>query len=969
MRKKNPVLHFCKEAGQSVHRMHLVFLLILTGGYVKAQTISAIKTDSVKIKAAKDTAIQKSEIVDKLSGYGKKIAVKKNTLSVQNSLGDLKAGTNSINPDLSKRLKNITTKPVTFNLTLGNAIRYQPLPTALNAYPGQKFADVFSISGNIQAWGIPLNFNFSNGQSSVNGLNDLRSSLFKFDFNPAQLGNTLKSDLQKYYDVRKTALGGLDLTGYTQQALKNKLRSQASTSPVNKAASTSVISQYVSQPENVTALLSLNEEQIRQKLQTVASVEASKTKSSLSAGIQQQATPDSARKETLAQVNLQTGAITALAANQQLTQYFEKPDNLKQLRLMNEQQIAQKLNSLSAKDNHDSVAHNQLLGQLDMIGPYAGFKISTYVDSVLKEHDTAKKLMIKDMSRQLFLSRTSGQIKFQELVKQKKQQLDQNVTAQNNLSVTNLKSGSVSSIAGKLNAEEQIKQNKEIDSVAVTITDIKRQLQNKGIDVNQMLRMQSSLATANGNAFETEAGNALLTGRPQSAVQSFFTRVQSLKVGAFGNKAPGGTEGDDLFMEGTHITYKAGNLPVTLGYGSLNDISSAKDANYQTSDYNLPKTITYIGLNMNRGVLGNAKISIIGSGGNSANNYNSYTVPTSASNNVALTIDKSFNTDQLGKFTFDVSKSSTLYYDNYVQGTEGVIEKKSGLSFGQSNLIQAVSFGFNHQLDIKEANLNENFYFNYAGTGYQNPGNNGFGGGGTKLGGNVKKSLYKNKLVLNVSSSLNTRSISYTTNDQWKTYQVQLDSRYTINKKFNISLKYTNGGTDKQIDNLSTPVYSSQKFQLDGNANYKIGKNYTVSHITIGKQDYSNTYITASGSSSLLMVNYTQSLLLGRNSVTATMFYNKELSNYNLIGNLLNSDLTYQYTLFRKINMSSALTYLSNSGIANQTGIRQSIQLLAGSHFDLDTYIDLRKNLITPLYPDLYAACRAELSLKYHLKN
>lgn len=110
-------------------------------------------------------------------------------------------------------------------------------------------------------------------------------------------------------------------------------------------------------------------------------------------------------------------------------------------------------------------------------------------------------------------------------------------------------------------------------------------------------------------------------------------------------------------------------------------------------------------------------------------------------------------------------------------------------------------------------------------------------------------------------------------------------------------------------------------------------------------------------------------MVINRNSLTATMFYNKELTPNSLIGNMFNADMSYQYTVFNRLNLSSGLTYLNNAGIASQAGIRQSMQLFSSKSFDMNSYVDIRKNLVTPLYPDLYSACRAELSLKYHIRN
>lgn len=83
---------------------------------------------------------------------------------------------------------------------------------------------------------------------------------------------------------------------------------------------------------------------------------------------------------------------------------------------------------------------------------------------------------------------------------------------------------------------------------------------------------------------------------------------------------------------------------------------------------------------------------------------------------------------------------------------------------------------------------------------------------------------------------------------------------------------------------------------------------------------------------------------------------------------MFNGDFSCQYSLL-KMNITSSVTFLDNKDVARQVGIKQNLQLLAGKHFDISAYADLRKNLIQPVYPDLYAAGRGELSIKYYLKN
>ncbi len=850
----------------------------------------------------------------------------------------------------TKGLDKVKGKPLSLNLSLEDAVRYQPVPTSLIINNNQTLVNNVYIQGTVQAFGIPLNIKFSNDHSSLTGLGDFNNSLFKFDFNPAQFAGMFKSDLQEYYDLRRNAFAGLDLAGYTRKTVLDKLKSQETviTGKLNNPA----LSQYLNNPAAITGLLSLSEDQIKQKLTTIAETGAKKINPVKQLNNINPADPLKGLEATtgkLAEEKLkkETAAFTQIAGNTQLQQYLNNPQNLTQLRQMNEQQVMQKLSSLTT-GTPSSSPERQVM-KFDLVNPVPGLSLTNCIQNAINDHAVAKNTALKSMAHQI--------------VTTKPESVPVNTALQSNINTP----GAV-----------QPQTTKQIDSVARAITRIKEQLQSNGMDINKILLIQKMLDSGNGIMPATEQAGSLLAAKPANGIQSIFTKVQDLKIGSFGGQVPGGIQGQDVFMTGTHVTYKLGTIPVTAGYGTSNDIGTAKDAAYQSSVYSSPKKITYLGAQIRRGVFGNVKIAVVSSFGSDAN-FGNFGIPASSSNNVAFTLSKDMNMGKLGNVSVDVSKSTTLYNNHYQMGTDAILAQKAGVNLDIANdLFEAIGFGFNQHLDMKELDMSDNVYFNYSGMGYQNPGNNGYGGARKKLGGNLKKSFNKNKLTLNLRTDMSSMPISYTTTDQWKTYQVQLDSRYVISKKFNLSLKYNTNGTSKQVDNVTTPVYSFQKLQVDGNISYKIGKDFTVSHFSFAKQDYSNaTAMTnvattpglTAANGSLIMATYTQSMVMGRNSLTATIFYNKELSSYALIGNMLNTDVSYQYTILDKISLSSGLTYLNNGNIANQVGIRQSVQVFGSKNFDLNTSVDIRKNLVTPLYPDLYSACRAELSLKYHLRN
>lgn len=969
----------------------LRYLLLITMGVWAPGLLLGQTADSTKTCVKKDSLSQgvsvPAPLKNGVQSLGNKMSPVKQVDQISNAA---KNKVKQAGDAFSKSLDKVNRKPVTMNLTLQDAVRYQPAPVISGIIPTSKQANVFSVQGTIQAFGIPLNVNYSNDQAAIAGVNSM-NNLLKLDFNPAQFSGMFKSDLQQYYDLRRNSFGGLDLAGYTRKTVLDQLKTQQ-TAVAGKLQNPG-LTQYLSNPASMTALLSLNEEQIRQKLTEVAQSEAKQVnpvkelnninsvnpagsitgtvekttqqeiKGKLPVNLRSINTADPlagltgmARKQAEDKLKAETQAMTGILSNPDVKKYLNDPRNLQQLKGMNQQQIVQKLSALTAQKQSTNPA--QTMVNADLLNLVPELNLSAYINKAMSAYSAANDETLKKLAQQIAGpgegTAAIGTVQNQQL----------NATI----------------VSGKTPGALPIQSKQEIDSIAHTIAGIKDKLQKSGTDVSKVLQIQKMLDSGNGSLPSTEQASNMLARKPGSGIQALFSNVQALKIGSFGNQVPGGVQNQDVFMSGTHITYKLGTIPVTAGYGSSGDINSIKDAAYQSSVYSSPKDMTYLGAQIKRGVFGNVKIAMVSSFG-ATNNNGIGGLPAQSSNNVAFTVSKNMNMGKLGTVDVDVSKSTTLYNNNYQIGSDIILAQKSGVNINSANdLFDAVEFGLNHHLDIRQLDMSDNLYFNYSGMGYQNPGNNGYGGARMKIGGNIKKAFNKNKLTLNLRTDISNMPISYTTSDKWKNYQVQLDSRYVVNKKFNLSFKYTANGTGKEVDNITTPVYSFQKTQVDGNINYKIGKNFTVSHFSIGKQNYNNTNAIAAtttgmpagltaASGSLLTLSYTQSTVINRNSLTASLFYNKELSAYSLIGNMLNGDVSYQYQLLGKLSLSSGLTYLNNGGIASQVGVRQTLQLFSGKYFDMDTYVDLRKNLITPLYPDLYSACRTELALKYHLSH
>ena len=814
------------------------------------------------------------------------------------------AKTGAVLRGFKQKISTLDKRALSYDLRVESDNRYQPLPVFNTIDPGlaalnrnQKFISAINIIGNVTAWGLPLNFNYSTNRNLAYTPSALTSSLVKFDFNPVQFQTLLSSDLAQYYDLRKKVFSGMDLSGYTSKTIANKLNTVG---PERKIQTS--LTKYTGDPKNIEGLFGLNDAELKDSLFRIAAHDSAYVKAQLNV------MPGLKGRDGLL---LDRNDLQAISDDPQLVAF---------------------LTGLKGKAMSDSLAQSDLARQLA--------EHSDIVKNTGNNNDLLKRLA-------------------------KKIATDGNASDSNTVTALLARE--------KLAEEKRQLMVGQADSAYQTISAIKTGLEQKGYDINKLFQMQRILNPSNGELGSSELARNYLNKTPVNGLQQLFTNVDAFKLGAFGNQLPGNVQSRDMFQTGTYLTMKSGGTPITVGYGSINDVGSVKDNSFNNSVYTSPKSFTYIGVQLRRFFdNNNLKVAVIGSYNRQGRSINQYAIPSVSDNNVALTLSKALSFKSIGRFNIDVSKSTNISSSRYIGGSEAILERQNGITYDPAaDLFQSLSFGVDHRLDIRKWGFSDNIYFSYAGMGYQNPANTGLSGGKMRMGGNLRKSLYKNKLQVTLRSDLSNRAISYTSNDKWSSFQFQLDGRYLISRKFNVDLKYISNSTVKQVDHLSTPVYSLQKVQVDGNANYKIGKNFAVNHVTLAFQGYTNAYgagTAGAGRGDMFTMSFTQSVLLKKNTLSVNVFYNKELSERKLIGNMLNSDISYQYSLFHTINLTSGVTYLDNSTIARQVGVKQGIQLFTKSSFDANAYIDIRKNLITAQYADLYAPCRAELMLRYHLK-
>lgn len=516
----------------------------------------------------------------------------------------------------------------------------------------------------------------------------------------------------------------------------------------------------------------------------------------------------------------------------------------------------------------------------------------------------------------------------------------------------------------------KVKTNEEINAAVASatkvITNIKSKVDDMGLDQRRLELIEKFISN---KASAQDLGEGMfreLSDQPKfKGIQKFYSRIQDLQAGGYGQKMPGGFMNSDMFVKGASITLNTNRGPVTLGYGSNEDVGLPKDDSFNSSIYSSPKILSYMSVPTTRFAQGNGKLSWIGSYYKKNNNYTTNSAISSLpKNTMVFTISQNFKVNSLGKLAVDLSKSASQYRNNIIQGTEQlVIESSAFKNYFRDNAFETLSLGLNHTIDSKRAGLSSKLYFNYSGIGYQNPGQQTVGNMSMRFGANLKKSFLKNKLSFNLRSDIKNTPMSFSNNDHWKNYQFQIDSRYRLNKQLTFNLKYMDNGISKS-GTVNETMYSSKKFQGDLSSNLSFGKVYNFTHISLGMQDMLNPIVQKM--SKFANLNYSQTLTIGGLSFSGSVFYNKELIGLKVMGDMVNTDIGCQYSLFHKLNLSSSLTYLSNEDMAKQAGIRQNLQFQFVKNLDVNAFIDVRKNLITPKFPGLFGNQRGELSLRYY---
>ena len=506
-----------------------------------------------------------------------------------------------------------------------------------------------------------------------------------------------------------------------------------------------------------------------------------------------------------------------------------------------------------------------------------------------------------------------------------------------------------------------------IEQISNKVSALKNKLDASGINANQVTRLQQKInASAEDNlgqpAVIKEAANNLL---PLNGLQRFFSSVGSLNAGTFGKT---GSQGgiNTLLRGGLDLSLLKNKNTFSGGLGSVKDGGFLKDAGLQNSIFSSASFMQFLQLGKGEEGKNNTRISVINSNTTSPNMAN-FTQMALPRNTLAGTISKTIKVRKAGTVEAELSKSATQYRNTVSPNADQVMEAKSALFSYGNDLFQTLSAGLRYSDEWEKVGLTHDVHVAYAGFGYNNPGNPSASKGSWQYDMQLRKQVTRQGYVQGRFAN-RTYNYSGDGNKQWNNMQFDLQGRYRFSKKLTLGAKLNQYQMVRKEDGSKEKMYVSRKVSADAQYSGRISGITQRSMFSLGWQQFDNIAVQQGGQSNLLLMQWATTVPMGTRMISANMFYNKEIADYKLMGDLLTAEAGLGYPVFKTVMLNSSLTYLNNSIAARQLGFRQSVSTTVLKNCTVGLFIDARHNLVTPVNPYLYGNFRGELSVHYQFK-
>lgn len=449
---------------------------------------------------------------------------------------------------------------------------------------------------------------------------------------------------------------------------------------------------------------------------------------------------------------------------------------------------------------------------------------------------------------------------------------------------------------------------------------------------------------------------------PLNFLQRLLLQTKSLNIG---NIAASGSKGgvQDLFMSGFQGAFLNNNKFLQLGIGGTRQGGDIKDLNFASSLDPGAYAIQF--LQMGKGDVDGAHshISMV-----NANTRNKQFGPFSANSlkrNIFVgAFSEQISLGEYGTITADISKSNNEF-NNAAVGNSYALTSKTAAFTLLNDFWQTFSAGMDYNGEWKAANMSQRVYFNYSGLAYTNPASPGGSRGTIRYGLNVRRHWNKRRLTLGFRTDMMDMKTAAISAGGWRNRQYAIDARIRVKKNFSLTTRMSQSVMKHTGDGLAQPGYLNRQINVSSQLSGKLFSLLQTNNSTFGLQQMNILPLK----SLLLNLNVNHSIVINTHVLTVGLFYNKDIKDNALYGNLFTAETGWSYQLGKILNCTSGINYLDNKDVVRQVGLRQTINTSLAGRLNVSLFADCRKNLMNTAQNYLFGNFSTQLALNYQLNR
>ena len=450
--------------------------------------------------------------------------------------------------------------------------------------------------------------------------------------------------------------------------------------------------------------------------------------------------------------------------------------------------------------------------------------------------------------------------------------------------------------------------------------------------------------------------------------QRFFLKLNNLNIGQ-NTLSASPLSVQHLLNKGANLEFLNNNKMLMLGMGKMQSINSILDMPFTNNLMATDGMMQAISMGVGASRTTHTHVSVM-SYNQSFGSWDGFSSLNSFRNSLVTTISNQVNIGARGVLKTEVSRSATTYQNNV--SSDSTVRQKPAAErvLSGDDFFKNMAFSLRYEDEYEASGIAYGVHVGRTANGYVNPGNSFLNSGGKELGFNFRKSFWKRKLQASIRTEVREFNYNEDKNDKWRNIYAVMDVRWRFRKGQSIAFRYIPNRMLRIEEGKKSTVSLLDKFSLEGTLAQRIAGTYYRNTLTLAWQK--NQYRLGNEpvlNTSLILSSF-QNVTINKKLLYFNAHYNyvNNPSEYVYFNSSLMAEAGITYLLFKKVSSSSALSYNSINGWYRQVGIRQTISNQLNERFNLNLYIDARKN-IQLLQPLLYGLFRADISIQYAINK